>query len=102
MATVSQSDFDKWHERRKKISTASIAHSIFIRKQNFETLSKRLIEGRKITATVAKMLQYGKRFESVAREKYFDVLKLSLGRNVKIREDRACDKSSRILARCKP
>ena len=84
MATVSQSDCDEWHERRKKILTASIAHSIFIRKRNFETLSRKLIERKKITATVTKMLQHGKKFETVAREKYFDILKLS--RNVKIRE----------------
>ena len=86
MATVSQSECDEWHERRKKILTASIAHSIFIRKRNFETLSRKLIEGKKITATVTRMLQHGKRFETVAREKYFDILKLSLSRNVKIRE----------------
>ena len=86
MATVSQSECDEWHERRKKILTASIAHSIFNRKRNFETLSRKLIEGKKITATVTKMLQHGKRFETVAREKYFDILKLNLSRNVKIRE----------------
>ena len=63
IATVSQSDCDDWHERRKKILTTSVAHSILIRKRTFETLCKRLFEGEKITLTVTKMLQYGKRFQ---------------------------------------
>ena len=72
MATVSQSECDEWHERRKKILTASMAHSIFIREWNFETLSRKLIEGKKITAAVTKMLQHGKG------------LRLWLGRNILI------------------
>ena len=85
--TVLQSRCKLWHELRAARITSSNAHKVYIRKKNFETLVKTLLDK---TQSYPKMVQeaikHGTQHEPLAREKYCNVLKFQLKRNIIIRE----------------
>ena len=77
--TVLQSRCKLWHELRAARITSSNAHKVYIRKKNFETLVKTLLDK---TQSYPKMVQeaikHGTQHEPLAREKYCNVLKFQL------------------------
>ena len=87
--TVSQSKCDKWFEYRKNRITASVAHKVFIRKKNYNTLADSLLNPKpssELPQTVKDALKHGSTYEEVARETYYNFLKYKLKRDVHIRE----------------
>ena len=87
--TVKQRLCDKWFAYRKNRITSSKAHSVYMRKRQHESLVDRLLNPKpksKQPKIVQDALNHGIIYEPLAREKYENVLKFELRRNVCIRE----------------
>ena len=87
--TVKQSLCELWKNSRKNRITSSNAHRVFIRKRNFESLAESLLNPNlesNLPAATRDAFRHGRIYEPVAREKYLDVMKFHLNRNIDIRE----------------
>ena len=87
--TVKQSLCELWKNSRKNRITSSNAHRVFIRKRNFQTLAESLLNPNlesDLPAATRDAFRHGRIYEPVAREKYLDVMKFHLNRNIDIRE----------------
>jgi hypothetical protein len=86
--TVTQNQNLLWFNLRKNRLTSSTAHKIYIRKRQFETLVCQLNNN---TQTVdlpkftQESLEHGLAYEPYARQKYIEVLKNRLNRNISVR-----------------
>ena len=85
--TVKQSLCELWKNNRKNRITSSNAHRVFIRKRNFETLAESLLNPNlesNLPAATRDAFRHGRIYEPVAHEKYLDVMKFHLNRNIDI------------------
>ena len=85
--TVKQSLCELWKNSRKNQITCSNAHQVFIRKHNFESLAESLLNPNlesNLPAATRDAFRHGRIYEPVAREKYLDVMKFHLNRNIDI------------------
>ena len=88
--TVKQRECDEWIKHRKNRLGSSVCHRIYVRKRSFNNLAKELNQPFKpldeIPAIQQRKLKHGIKFEPVAREKYYDVMKHYLKRPITLRE----------------
>ena len=71
--------------------TCSNAQRVFIRKHNFQNLAESFLNpnlASDLPAANRDAFRHGRMYEPIAREKYFDVMKFYLNRNIDIRETR--------------
>ena len=87
--TIKQSKCEKWHQYRKNRVTSSKAYMVYTRKRHFESLVNSLQDAKpksELPQTVQDAMNHGIIYEPIAREKYFNILKYELRRDVNIRE----------------
>ena len=87
--TVKQSLCELWKSSRKNRIISRNAHRVFIRKRNFQTLAESLLNPNvesNLPPATRDAFRHGRIYEPVAREKYLDVMKFHLNRNIDIRE----------------
>lgn len=86
--TIEQSFNNKWHNEHKYRITSSNAHKVYIRTKNFSTLAESFInpDKKKLPKFVLEAMKHWQKYESVARQKYFDYLKYTLNHKIFIRE----------------
>ena len=69
--------------------TCCNAHRVFIRKHNFQNLSESFLNpnlASDLPAANRDAFRHGPMYDPIAREKYLDVMKFYLNRNIDIRE----------------
>ena len=87
--TLLQSKCEKWFQYRMNRITSSVAHKVFTRQRNFESLVTSLTEPKphsELPQIVKDAMEHGTKYEPIARKKYFELLKYDLKRDVDIRE----------------
>ena len=83
--TIGQDTTDLWQKERALRITSSQANKVCSRKRNFESLAKSLKAPIPQPKFVKEALDFGKKYESVARTKFFQFMTYQLQRTVKIR-----------------
>ena len=71
--TVQQSRCSLWHKIRKQRITASIAHRVFVRKRNFESLADHLLKDsneNELSERTRYNFRHGRTYEPIARKQY--------------------------------
>ena len=88
-STRKQRESLEWKRERKNRVTSTMAHKIFIRKKNFDSLASQLakpISPHNQVDMVRKALNHGVQNEEVAKEKYIYIMQHQIRRPVKIKE----------------
>ena len=87
--TVKQRECDEWIKHRKNRLGSSVCHRIYTRKRSFNNLAKELNQPftplDEMPTFQQKKFKHGIKFEPVARDKYYDVMKHYLKRPITLR-----------------
>ena len=85
--TIQQSLCPEWFALRENRITSSNAHKVITRQKKFESLAENIIFPKEVKSRKLKdALNYGRNFESVARQSYIDIMKFKLNHDICVRE----------------
>ena len=89
-ATTEQRNCKEWFRVRERRITASAVHRISVRKRQFENLASELakqpVSINDMNDFMKKKMKHGIKYESVARDKYKDIMKFKEKRHLIVRE----------------
>ena len=85
--TLKQSLCSEWFALRENRITSSNAHKVITRQKKIESLAENIIFPKEVKSRKLKdALNYGRNFESVARQSYIDIMKFKLNHGICVRE----------------